>query len=530
MALMDGVKVKLKLSNVFNIFKLILAVATALNVFVQFLPSCVSIPSSLFLACIFHYDYFPKVASKIYGKFANTWWVKTFITFYAAIGYIVLESPAYSFLVNLYFGMFFAGLLLAWPIGLLYKTASKKPIFKQKFWRVLCQSLGFEVVKEWRNVEQLPPSSLIRKTEEFLWQYVPGLVLTNFFGLVSFLIWFILSMVSKLFAAVLIFWILVYLCKLSKHGTRFQRRKMPTERVKEVLLGVLKALIIGEKGLFGFIAVLTSLGLSCVTVYVWLSFLIVHLKTFNQSYTFTFALFQLFYSLLFLSYVLLSAYQFTFWYIIIKRFPSFVMFWNDRSKKFRAKAIPTGGLAFFGLSCTLMIIMLRMHTLLLDDVKDLIKAANSPVLWIFLALIDSIFMLIIIYLVKSWSKKVSKDLIVDNYIIPSATIISSIPVSYTFITLSINVAIFVIYFALLTAGLFYIPDLRRFLLTRYPKIFKNGETFNIFLYAIFPLFILPTVFLISEIGVMIFACIPALSSSALSITIIKRKALKNKST
>jgi len=91
MALMDGVKVKLKLSDVFNIFKLILAIATALNVFVQFLPSCVSIPSSLFLACIFHYDYFPNVASKIYGKFANRWWVKMFMTFYAALGYIFLQ-------------------------------------------------------------------------------------------------------------------------------------------------------------------------------------------------------------------------------------------------------------------------------------------------------------------------------------------------------------------------------------------------------------------------------------------------------
>jgi hypothetical protein len=445
------------------------------------------------------------------------------------MGNLVLESPASNFLVSLFFVMFFADLLLAWPIGLLYKKASKKPIFKQKFWRVLCQSLGFDMVKEWRKVEQLPPSSLTRKMEEFLWQYVPGLVLTNFFGLVSFLIWFILSMASKLFAGVLILWILIYLWKLPKYCMGVPSRKRPIDKVKEELLYILKVIMMGDKGLFGFIPILISLGLSCVTAYVWLPILIDHLKTFNPSSTFTF--FQLFYSLFFLSYVLLSAYQFIFWYVIIKRFPSFISSWNNQSKKLRAKAIPTGGLAFFGLSWTLMIILLRIHTLLLDDLKSLIKAANSPVFWAFPILIDSIFALIILCSVKSWSRKVSKDVSKDNYRIPSATIISSIPVSYIFATLSIDLAIFVIYFAMLTVGLFYIPDLHSFLLTKYPKIFKDRETFNLFFYAILLLLLLPMMFLLSEIGVMIFVCTLFLSLFALSIAIknVKRdkRTLKN---
>jgi len=218
-------------------------------------------------------------------------------------------------------GILLTNLLLAWPVGLLYKKASKKPIFKQKFWQVLCRCLGSNAVEEWRKVEQLPPSSLIRNMEEFLWQYTPGLFLTIVFGLMSFLTWFIISTTSKLFAVVLIFWILIYLCNklLSKHRTKFQRRRMPTEEVKKALLDILKVIKFNEKGIYSFLTILVGLAYSCMINYTSLSLLITRLNTFTLFW------FQLFYFLLLLFEGLLSVYQFIFWYVIIKRFPSYIM-------------------------------------------------------------------------------------------------------------------------------------------------------------------------------------------------------------
>jgi len=423
-------------------------------------------------------------------------------------------------------GILLTNLLLAWPVGLLYKKASKKPIFKQKFWQVLCRCLGSNAVEEWRKVEQLPPSSLIRNMEEFLWQYTPGLFLTIVFGLMSFLTWFIISMTSKLFAVVLIFWILIYLCNklLSKHRTKFQRRRMPTEEVKKALLDILKVIKFNEKGVYSFLTILVGLAYSCLINYTSLSILIARLNTFILFR------FQLFYFLLLLFEGLLSVYQFIFWYVIIKRFPSFIMLWTDRSKIFCVKAVPTGGLASFGLSCILMILLHYIDTLSLYNPM----AVESPILWIFLTLIGSFSVLIILYSVKRWNRKVTKDIDKDNYRIPLATIISSISVSYMYATPplpSLNSAILAIYIPLLIVGMFYIPDLRKFLLTRYPKIFRDHEIFDIFLIAIFALFVLPIVFLVSEISHKIFVCVGVSSLFALSIyCYLLRKALENNCT
>ena len=113
--------------------------------------------------------------------------------------------------------------------------------------------------------------------------------LTIVFGLMSFLTWFIISMTSKLFAVVLIFWILIYLCKLSKHSTKFQRRRMPTEEVKKALLDILKVIKFNEKGVYSFLTILVGLAYSCMINYTSLSLLITRLNTFTLFW------FQLFY-------------------------------------------------------------------------------------------------------------------------------------------------------------------------------------------------------------------------------------------
>jgi len=113
-------KVHQNLSKVFTIFKLTLALITALNIFVQFVSRQISIAMGLFLACTFHYENFPRITSEIYGGFANIWWVKIFMTSYAATGYLALfffESTTSFSLASLYFTYFLVGVLLAWPIG-----------------------------------------------------------------------------------------------------------------------------------------------------------------------------------------------------------------------------------------------------------------------------------------------------------------------------------------------------------------------------------------------------------------------------
>jgi len=177
-----------------------------------------------------------------------------------------------------------------------------------------------DTVEEWQKVERLLPSSLIRKVEEFLWQYIPRLILTNFFGLASFFVWLTLSMLSSLFAALLILWLSTFLYNNSIRQLRtIHRGNKLTDIIKEKLLSILKVITSGEKGLFSSTLILTGILLSCATIYTWLPALINYLQNLHLFFTFTFVLFQLFCLAFLISRVLLSVYQFIFWYVIIRR-------------------------------------------------------------------------------------------------------------------------------------------------------------------------------------------------------------------
>ncbi|MEM2507647.1 MAG: hypothetical protein QXF61_11450 [Nitrososphaeria archaeon] len=525
-------KVRENLSKILTIFKFILALITALNIFIQFMPRHISIAISLFLACAFHFENFPEIVSEFYGDFANKGWVKMFMTSYAATGYLIpylIESLSYFFIANLLFYIFFVGALLAWPIGILYRSAGKIPIFRRKFWRKLCQGFGADTVEEWRKVERFPIPSLARKVEEFLWQYTPGLVLTNFFGLISLFIWLALSMLSPLFAILLILWLLAFLYNNPKGQPRIiYDKNRPIDIIKENLLSILKVAIRSEKSLFSSISILIGILLSCVPIYIWLPLLINYLQNLHLYTTLTFILFQLLFLAFLVSHVLLIVYQFIFWYVMIERLPSFIIYWNNQSRKYCAKPIPAGGLVVFGLSWIFTVLLDSIHMRLYENSHGLgfIKATRSPLLWAFLIVIISLMTSAIIFSMKSRSK-ISKDLHKDAFIIPLATFISLISVSLELARFSTFQAIFVAYFSMLIIWLFYVPDLRRFLSKQF-GIFERRETFNIFLYTILPISTLPMLFLLPEIGIALFTCTLLLSLLALSVTareIIKSKDL-----
>lgn len=487
-----------KRSQMCGIIRGILTLVVTINAFIQFLPGYISTVIGLFLACTLHYEYFPKIASKIYGNFANLWWIRTFVTFYAVAGYLLVNPEFFDLffrksskpisLVDFYFIISLAGFLLAWPLGVAYKSTSKKPLFKRKFWQTFCRVLGRDAAEEWRKVNQLPHSSITRKVGGFLWQYVPGLFLTNFFGSIFFLVWLILSMQSLFFAAVLVLWLSIFLLRSERLLIAIRWRERPTEKMKRELLDVLKAAVTsGEKGMLGITLIFICLLLSCAPLYTWLPLLINSLQTFHPSSILIFTLFQLFHLAFFMSYTLLSIYQLVFWYTIIRRFPYFMLFWKNQSEKLYAKAMPKGGLIVFGLSWVFTVALHIIHVFLLSFEMEFVKATKSLAFWAFLIFVNSFFVVVILYSMKNWGN-VSKDLHKDNYRIPLAALISLISVASIIDMFSISFVIFVVYFALLIVGAFYVADLRRLLLTRYPNIFKDDETFELFLYAIFPLF------------------------------------------
>jgi len=124
--------------------------------------------------------------------------------------------------------------------------------------------------------------------------------------------------------------------------------------------------------------------------------------------------------------------------------------------------------------------------------------------------------------------EVSKDLLGDNYRIPLAAFISIISVStLNLYKREISFGIFTMYFAFLMVGLFYITDLRKFLLRKYSKVFKDDDIFDILLYAVTPPLLLPMMILAApETVIVFFPLILLISSFTLGITVRKRQLRK----
>lgn len=164
-------------------------------------------------------------------------------------------------------------------------------------------------------------------------------------------------------------------------------------------------------------------------------------------------------------------YQFIFWYVMLRRFPSFFYCWKNGFSRSKSFSLPTGGLYAFIVSCVYSYIFFHFF----ENVSQL----RELTFLLLLSVISFFYIGLILHTVKKWRKKeIIEDIYRDNFRIPlafSIQLMSSLPFYMFSIRYPIPDASFSLYLILhlslviVYLIVFFIADWLRFLDNRYPS-------------------------------------------------------------